>query len=233
MTHEPAPWRPSGDGDRQRRPSSSAVRIGTNGDATNAIMVVGFDHEGQTGAPVERGLAHQAPGRLHLAVSLQVVDVAGGGWLLQRRAEAKALFAERWANTCCTHPAPSEDPQSAIMRRVREETGLVVDRVFPAGSFTYRAADPSSGLVEYEHDLVFVAVADTSAADPDPYEVSELALLPFDDAIALVGSHKGAPWAADVLSRSRAALDRDVGPGLGAGGSRQGPYRLVRKKGAG
>jgi len=176
---------------RQRPSEPMVMRIAPNGSADEAVG---------------RTVAHQAPGMLHLAVSVQVVDVTCGHWLLQRRAAAKAMFADRWANTCCTHPAPAEDPASAARRRLREETGLVVGELLPAGSFTYRATDERSGLVEYEHDFVFVAVVDTDAAEPDPNEISELRLLPFEDAVNLLQSDVGAPWAVDVLTRSHAAL---------------------------
>ncbi|MDQ1415585.1 MAG: hypothetical protein QOF81_1198, partial [Acidimicrobiaceae bacterium] len=53
-----------------------------------------------------------------------------------------------------------------------------------------------------------VAVLDTGAADPDPDEISELRLLRFEDAVDLLQSDAGAPWAADVLRRSNAALSR-------------------------
>jgi isopentenyl-diphosphate delta-isomerase len=179
-----------------------------NGRGPAEPLVVAVAVNGSAEGVLSRAAAHQAPGRLHLAVSVQIIDPTTGRWLLQRRAPAKALFRDRWANTCCTHPAPGEDPAGAARRRVREETGLVVERLIPAGSFTYRATDTRTGLVEHEHDCVFVAVADTGALDPDPDEISELALLPFDAAVALLESDAGAPWAAGVLRWSDDALRR-------------------------
>ena len=171
-------------------------------------MVVSLVANGSEGAPVSRTVAHLAPGVLHLAVSVQVVDAGGAGWVLQRRAATKALFPGRWANTCCTHPAPGEGPADAARRRLREETGLVASDLVSAGSFTYRAADPGSGLVEHEHDQVFVAVVNTGALAPDPAEISEIALLPFEEALRLLQAETAAPWAAAVLTQSRAALNR-------------------------
>lgn len=168
-------------------------------------MIVAVGESGSAGGPVARNLAHQAPGVRHLAVSLQVVD-ADGRWLLQRRASSKALFPGRWANTCCTHPAPGEAPAEAAMRRVQEETGLSVTDLVPAGTFEYRAVDEASGLVEDELDHVFVCIVDTSTAVADAEEISELARLPFPSALRLVTSSAGAPWAAEVLRMSFGAL---------------------------
>lgn len=185
------------------RHESSAVSHGAS-----EPLVVGLGGDGSANGPVARSVAHQAPGVLHLAVSIQVVDVSGR-WLLQRRAPTKALFANRWANTCCTHPVPGEDPARAALRRLREETGLVVEDLLDAGSFRYRATDPHSHLVENEHDFAFAAVADVCTAEPDPEEISELALLEFEEAVDLLQSAAGAPWSATVLRHCQAALGRD------------------------
>jgi len=170
-------------------------------------MIVAVGESGGPGAPVLRSVAHRVPGIRHLAVSLQVVD-ADGLFLLQRRAATKALFPGRWANTCCTHPSPGESPADAIRRRVTEETGLAVTDLVTAGSFEYRAVDEGSGYVECEVDHVYLAIADTSITAVDPGEIDELAGLAYPDALNLVTSELGAPWAAEVLARAFAALHR-------------------------
>lgn len=177
---------------------------GDDGDDTR-VVVIGRD--GSLDGGISRELAHLAPGVLHLAVSVQVVD-HGGRWLLQRRAASKLAFGDRWANTCCTHPRVDEDPVAAAVRRLAEELGLVVDDVAPAGVFVYRATDPASGLVEHEMDHVFVVVADTEDAVTDPDEIAELSRLPYAAALRLVTSDRGAPWAGEVLRRSFAVIDQ-------------------------
>lgn len=167
--------------------------------------MVSIAHDGVPGRPVGRHVAHEAPGILHRAVSIQVVDQHG--WcLLQCRAASKALFADRWTNSCCTHPRPGEASVRAVTRRLREEVDLAVTEVARAGVFTYRAVDPRSRLVEYEQDHVYVAVADTDAAVANPQEVSELVRLPFRKALALVESEAGTPWAPEVLRRAYRVL---------------------------
>jgi len=170
------------------------------------IEVVSISPEGFVAAPVSRAEAHRAPGILHLAVSVQVVDPAGR-WLLQRRAEAKPAFPGCWANTCCTHPFVGEEPAAAALRRLGEEVGLRGE-VIQAGTFVYRATDPASGLVEYEMDHLFVAVTAIDAVRADPAEIAETAGLPYAEALRLVTSKRGVPWGAEVLRRAFRVLNK-------------------------
>jgi isopentenyl-diphosphate Delta-isomerase len=141
--------------------------------------------------------AHEPPGFLHMAVSVQLLTL-DGQWLLQRRSLSKRLFAGRWANSCCTHPAPSEAPAAAASRRLSEELGVVAVPLFPAGTFTYRATDPASGMVEHEHDHVFVGFTDLATV-ADPSEIEALWCGSFEEAMAMTAGADGAPWAGTVL----------------------------------
>lgn len=181
------------------------------GDPPPDVQVVSIAADGSLGPSVGRLMAHRPPGILHLAVSVALVG-PDGRWLLQRRAATKAAFPGQWANSCCTHPEPGEDPAAAAIRRVREELGLDVSQLTPAGSFTYRAPDPRSGLVEHELDHVFVAVTDTSSAAPDPGEVGDLARLPLAEALELVMSVSGTPWAPEVLQLAARRRAEDEPP---------------------
>lgn len=107
--------------------------------------------------------AHLAPGLLHRAVSVVILD-GDDRTLLQRRAPATYHFANRWSNACCTHPRPDEEPRSAAQRRLLEEMGISLE-LAEIGTFQYRAEDPVSGLVENEYDHVFVG---TFAGSPLP-----------------------------------------------------------------
>ena len=107
------------------------------------------------------------PGLLHRAVSVVIFD-GDNRTLLQRRAPGTYHFANRWSNTCCTHPRSGEDPLAAARRRLTEEMGMTLE-LTEVGIFLYRAEDPVSGLVKNEYDHVFVS---TSPAPPGPMVVS-------------------------------------------------------------
>jgi len=121
-------------------------------------LVVLVDEQDQEVGVSEKLAAHVAPGLLHRAISVFVFD-SRGHLLLQRRAAGKHHFAGMWANTACSHPRPGESVVEAGERRLREEMGIRTD-LTPLGSFTYRAADLTSGLIEHELDHVLVGFSD-------------------------------------------------------------------------
>jgi isopentenyl-diphosphate delta-isomerase len=137
-------------------------------------------------------VAHRAPGQLHRAFSVFLVDPAGRV-LLQRRAASKTRFAGRWANACCGHPAPGVPVTDAAVIRLREELGVEVTDLIPVGVYVYRASDTKSGAVEHEFDHVLVG--------PDPAEVDDLRwAAPADVARDLAASPDDyAPWLRGTL----------------------------------
>lgn len=151
------------------------------------------DDEGHAQGESEKLTAHQPPGFLHLAISVFIRDSVGRV-LLQRRAAAKYHFAGRWANACCSHPYPGEPPAGAATRRLAEEMGIVTG-LEAVGTFTYRAEDPVSGLVEHEFDHVFAGVWDGIPA-PDPAECDAWEWVDPSDLRARVAAADSqlAPW---------------------------------------
>ena len=102
-----------------------------------------------------------APGRLHRAFSVLLIDPPGRV-LLQQRAAVKTRFPLRWANACCGHPAPGEDAaRRRGNRRLREEIGVGAGRADRGRACTsYYAEDPATGRVEYEYDHVLLGRID-------------------------------------------------------------------------
>lgn len=141
--------------------------------------------------------AHAAPGLLHRAYSVQLVD-GDGRLLLQRRAAVKRRFPGLWSNSTCGHPAPGTTLAGAARARVREELGVDVDGLVEVGAFQYSAPDAASGHVEREHDHVLVARFD-GAPSPDPDEVSDVRWVTREEAAGLVAAGETTPWFAQVL----------------------------------
>jgi isopentenyl-diphosphate delta-isomerase len=145
--------------------------------------------------------AHRAPGRLHRAFSVVLVDPAGRV-LLQQRAAAKTRFALRWANACCGHPAPGEPVDVAASRRLAEELGIASVPLTEVGVHVYAAEDPQTGRVEQEYDHVLIGELDPAAAmAPDPAEVATVSWVsPAELDAGLAGEpSRYAPWLAGVV----------------------------------
>ncbi|MDE3723555.1 isopentenyl-diphosphate Delta-isomerase [Nocardiopsis sp. N85] len=138
----------------------------------DTIMLELVDEHGATTGTAEKLAAHRAPGTLHRAFSVFLVDDRGR-LLLQRRALDKYHSPGVWSNTCCGHPFPGERPLIAAVRRVGEELGMAPALLREAGTVTYRHPDPESGLVEHEYNHLFVGRADRPTR-PDPREVAEV-----------------------------------------------------------
>jgi isopentenyl-diphosphate delta-isomerase len=149
--------------------------------------------------------AHRAPGRLHRAFSVVLVD-DDGRLLLQQRAAVKTRFALRWANACCGHPAPGETVTDAAARRLAEELGVTTVPLREVGVYVYQASDPDTGRVEFEYDHVLVGrFAASSALDLDPAEVAAVEWVTADGLAAQLTQFPDlyAPWLAGVVSAWR------------------------------
>jgi isopentenyl-diphosphate delta-isomerase len=145
--------------------------------------------------------AHRAPGLLHRAFSVVLVD-AGGRLLLQQRAAVKTRFALRWANACCGHPAPGEPVTVAASRRLAEELGISSVPLTEVGVHVYAAGDPATGRVEQEYDHVLLGRFDAGTAlAPDPAEVATVTWVSAADLDADLARapSRYAPWLAGVV----------------------------------
>jgi isopentenyl-diphosphate delta-isomerase len=150
--------------------------------------VVLVDENGDECGVADKLAAHEPPGRLHRALSAFVFD-RHGRVILQRRATSKYHFGGLWSNSCCTHPGPQESVVVAGERRLAEELGLRA-QLEDVGTFTYRAEDPETGLVEHEFDHVLVGQAH-ERPHPDPDEVADLRRVSLDE---LARAMKDVPW---------------------------------------
>jgi isopentenyl-diphosphate delta-isomerase type 1 len=145
-------------------------------ETTDERQVVLCNHDGEPTGVADIATAHRGEGQLHRAFSVFVFRYADQSreLLIQRRSAEKLLFAGRWANTCCSHPAPDDqDICLAGAARLRVECGFSVP-LRAVGSFVYRASDPHTHGAEYEHDTVLVGAADLDVkVAVDPKEVAD------------------------------------------------------------
>jgi isopentenyl-diphosphate delta-isomerase len=158
--------------------------------------------------------AHRAPGQLHRAFSVLLLDPADR-LLLQQRAAVKTRFPLRWANACCGHPRPGDAVTTAGARRLAEEIGVRDVALTEIGVYVYRAADPVTGRVEYEYDHVLLGRIEADhPVQPAPAEVAALRwVTPGELAAALADDPETyAPWLAGVIGRL--APPNGAGPSL-------------------
>jgi isopentenyl-diphosphate Delta-isomerase len=146
--------------------------------------------------------AHEAPGVLHRAFSVHLMDERGR-LLLQRRAAGKTRFPRRWANACCGHPGPGEEVGAAAARRLAEELSVTGVPLAEIGVYAYRADDPGTGHVECEYDHVLLGrVTDGLAVRPNPDEVDAVRwVTPVTLSAELAAAPESfAPWLAGVVA---------------------------------
>ena len=168
-----------------------------------AHLVELVDEDGSATGAATVDEAHRAPGRLHRAFSVFLVD-GDGRILLQQRASVKTRFPLRWANTCCGHPAPGESVADAAARRLVEEMGVGAVALAEIGVYLYYAEDPATGRVEYEYDHVLIGEFPAERnLMPDPEEVADVRWVERDELREALGvdARSYAPWLAGVADR--------------------------------
>ena len=168
-----------------------------------AHLVELVDEEGAPAGQATVDAAHRAPGMLHRAFSVLLVD-SDGRVLLQRRAAVKTRFPLRWGNACCGHPGPGQEVAEAANVRLGEELGLAPLPLTELGVYVYRADDPATGRVEVEYDHVLLGhIPADHPLRPDPAEVAELRWVAPGEILDLIITRPDdyAPWLAGVLAK--------------------------------
>jgi isopentenyl-diphosphate Delta-isomerase len=189
---------------RRARTGGPALSRNTTDGQDHVIALV--DETGATIGSASKAAAHRAPGQLHRAFSVFLLDPRGR-LLIQRRALTKYHFAGLWSNSCCGHPRPGQDVLEAASTRVAEELGLAIapSDLTSVDDVVYRVADPVSGLVEFEFDRIIVGRV-RRVAEPNAAEVAEVALAPIDEVEAAASSGAFTAWFPIVLRAALPAL---------------------------
>jgi isopentenyl-diphosphate delta-isomerase len=162
-------------------------------------FVITLDSAGSPADTVLAEDAHRPPGMRHWAFSIVVCDPLGQV-LLQQRASTKSLFADRWSNACCSHVSSGVRLEEQAARRLAAEMGFTTP-LTRVGSFSYRAGDDVSGLVEYERTEVLVGISSQSCVGPNPEEVSDYRWVAGWDLETRMRTHPDSfsPWLRGVL----------------------------------
>lgn len=125
--------------------------------------------------------AHTNGGKLHQAFSVVVFNSDHSKMLIQKRAEEKMLFADFFANTCCSHPKGEASIEEEAAARLMEECGFTCP-LSVHSSFVYKADDPNGNGTEHEYDTILIGEVDENTVfNPDPAEVEELKWISIDE----------------------------------------------------
>ena len=133
------------------------------------------EQDEQTGT-IEKMEAHRKA-LLHRAFSIFIFNNKGE-MLLQQRAMGKYHSPGLWTNTCCSHPRPGEDVDTAASRRLKEEMGIdtSLQKIF---DFIYRT-EFDNGLTEFEFDHVYTGIYN-GQLKPDKQEVHDYCFRSMED----------------------------------------------------
>jgi isopentenyl-diphosphate Delta-isomerase len=98
--------------------------------------------------------------------------------LLQQRAEVKKTWPLVWSNSCCGHPMPAETYESAVIRRTRDELGVVLRAVEKISDYQYCFS--KDGVMENEICPIFAGFYDGKII-PNQQEVESAKWIQWDD----------------------------------------------------
>ncbi|HEX4867875.1 MAG TPA: isopentenyl-diphosphate Delta-isomerase [Acidimicrobiales bacterium] len=191
---------------------------------SGAEHVVLLDERGRPYGVRAKAAAHGPHTPLHLAFSCHVVR-GDGRVLLTQRSFEKRTWPGVWTNACCGHPQLGETLGQAVLRRLREELGVVPRAVAVAApDFTYRAA-MDDGTVEHELCPVLVARVDEELR-LDPSEVADAEWVTWDELLVRAQARPGtlSPWSVAQLA---ALADLAPSPAEWLEGAIQGPTPLL------
>lgn len=115
----------------------------TAGDKTNGIMDIYDKNKKPTGRTMKRNDWHLKDGEYHLTV-LGVVAREDGTFLITKRVMTKA-WAPGWWEVSGGAAQAGEASYDAVLREVKEETGLDVSNAQGGYLFTYKRENPGEG----------------------------------------------------------------------------------------
>lgn len=179
------------------------------------MVILVDEHDRPTGTAA-KSVVHHGATPLHRGFSCFVFNT-GGELLLQQRAFSKTTWPGIWSNSVCGHPAPDEDPATAVHRRLDHELGMTdVEITLALPDYRYRAE--LRGVVENEFCPVWIGVT-RSKPRPNPDEVAAVRWVPWSSFLEDVRSSVTAfsrglsPWSREetLLLAESVVLRRALG----------------------
>jgi isopentenyl-diphosphate delta-isomerase len=149
------------------------------------------DENGKPTGQASREDCHVGEGKRHLAFMAYIYD-ADGRMIFARRGMKKTLWPGFWDAAVVSHVLKGETPESAALRRGKEELG--VDVTFKiVGSFPYHANYDNRS----ENEYCYVLVGKTNdLAVANPVEISEIDFIDRDNLDRWIKDNKDQlpPW---------------------------------------
>lgn len=136
---------------------------------------------------------------LHRAFSSFIFN-SKGEILLSQRSGQKKTWPLVWTNSCCGHPSLNEKDETAVRRRVEEELGLKLDKIYEVfPGYRYRAE--KDGVVENEICPVFASFTD-SQPQLNKEEVESIKWMSWLEFVAETKNHPDdwSPWCVEEVT---------------------------------
>ena len=174
------------------------------------LVVLVDDQDNQIGTAIKAEV-HTAETPLHRAFSVYLFD-EDGKILATQRADEKITWPGVWSNSFCGHPAPGENREEAIKRRIGEELGCGILDLEKVSDYRYRFE--RNGIVENEICPVYMGKIDGDLS-PNPKEVQAWGWFEwsdFLDELKLDDENKWSEWAKEeaiLVDEYMQKIDRD------------------------
>lgn len=152
----------------------------------------------ETGAALgidEKEICHAGDGIRHQAFLVMILD-GRNRLMLARRSPLKMLWPGFWDGTVAGHFTPGENRETALVRRVKEETGLDCGAPAHLFGFAYEARYEDAGIEKEYCDVYLASGVATETIPLNPAEVSECRFADIPEAEKLIAARalEFAPW---------------------------------------
>ncbi len=161
----------------------------------------------ETGAALgieEKATCHAGDGIRHQAFLVMLRD-GRNRLMLARRSRLKTLWPGFWDGTVAGHFFPGGDRDMALVRRVREETGLVCGPPMHLLGFAYEASFENVGTEKEFCDIYLADGVDAENVPLNSDEVSECRFVDIPEAERMIAARAldFAPWFTMALDKCR------------------------------